>query len=90
MNSTHPTPNEVEKAIDKFLEQLQAESKTNYSRVKNKLMRNLHSLPREDDEDYIYEDYDTDSPSPVDEEPEYDSDEEYYLHKSSNILRQQN
>lgn len=41
-----------------------------------------------DEEDY--DDYNTDEPTPIDEEPDYDTDEEPYLLHSDTILKKMN
>lgn len=78
MKKTPHTAAEVEKIMDKFLTRLQEESIENYGKIEEKLAQKLY-LSEYPDDDTIYEDYNTDPPSPVDEEPEYESDEELYI-----------
>lgn len=43
-----------------------------------------------DIDEEIYNDYNTDEPSPIDEEPEYDTEEELYLLYCHTILKKMN
>jgi hypothetical protein len=94
MKQPSPTPDEVEKVMEKFLAQLQTESLENYSKIRSRFIDRLYSATPDDntvyDDDYVYEDYNTDAPSPIDEEPEYDSDEEIYLKSCPRAQQQQN
>ncbi len=72
------TPGEVEATIDKFLQQLHAQALDNCSQIRRKGFYATTPSYIDEEED-IYEDYNTDDPSPVDEEPIHESDEELYL-----------
>ncbi|MBQ8269688.1 MAG: hypothetical protein IJZ22_00590 [Bacteroidaceae bacterium] len=73
-----PTPAEVEATIEKFLQELHTQSLNNFSQARLKGVYAI-SPTYTDEEDEMYEDYNTDDPSPVDEEPVHESDEELYL-----------
>ncbi len=80
MKNPKPTPAEVEKTIEKFLEGLHAQTLDNYSRIKKNGLCAFAALSVDEGrDDEMYEDYNTDGPSPVDEEPVHESDEELYL-----------
>ena len=46
--------------------------------------------PYIDTDEEEYDDYNTDDPTPIDEEPDYDTDEEFYLLYRNNILIKMN
>lgn len=80
MKKPEPTPAEVEKTIEKFLEGLHTQTLDNYSRIRENGLCAFATLSVDDEtDDEMYEDYNTDWPSPVDEEPVHESDEEQYL-----------
>ena len=75
-------------AVEKFINNLTAQesARPHYKRS----IFDCISPTYTDEEDEIYEDYNSDDPSPIDEEPEYDTDEELYLLYRRAVLLQLN
>lgn len=86
MKKRGTSPREVERTVEKFIELLSAPVDTGKKRI-----RHFISPSYPDEEDEMYEDYNDDDPSPVEEEPDYyDTDEELYLIYRRTLLRHLN